>query len=115
MTISTFATNTALSISTTEISVVSGTSTLATDTTDGVFCCRVDLTNMAKGDRFVLKMYETARASGTKRVVDTWTFLGDRSDVVITEPVLLLNGWDFTLIRQAGADRTFDCSIIQVA
>lgn len=114
MALSTFATQTALSVSTTELSIISGTSSLATDLTDGWFCCNVDLSNVVLGDTFEIRFYNTVRASGTKRVVQCWTFYnaqGTDSAIFISPSFLCLHGFDFTLKRTAGADRTMDCAI----
>jgi hypothetical protein len=107
---------TALSVSTTELSLVSGTSTLQTVTNAaGFFVIWIDCSNLAKGDEFALKIYETVRASGTKRLAYRAVLADAQSQLIFTYSMGLLNGWDVTLQRIAGSDRTFDTSIRRVS
>lgn len=105
----------AVTISTTEISFVSGTTTLQTITTDGCFQLWVDASNMAKGDEFVIKGYEAALSGGTKRVWLTQSLLGAQSELFVTPAIILMQGWDFTIDKIAGTDRAFTASIRQIA
>lgn len=105
-----------VTISTTEISIVSGTSTLQTITDDGVYQLWVDAGNMAKADEFRIKLYETVEATGgTKKVFAQWTLLGLQAEIFVTPTFILLHGWDMTLQKIAGTDRAFDASIRKVA
>lgn len=109
-------THTALSVSTTELSLISGTSTLQTNTTAGVYQLWIDpVANMAKGDEFLVKVYETVRASGTKRVVWSATLSDAQSTLFVMPTLILMNGWDMTIDKIAGTDRAFDVSIRKVA
>jgi hypothetical protein len=104
--------NAALTVSNTELSLVSGTSSLQTITTAGVYQVFLDpVTNLAKGDEFSLKIYEKARSGGTKRVVFQMKISDAQAELWCTPPLMLINGWDVTLIRTAGSDRAFDYSI----
>lgn len=106
---------TALSVSTTELSLISGTSTLQNNTTAGVYQLFVDCSNMAKNDEFVIRVYATARASGTKRVLFTITLDNAQSEIFCTPTLILINGFDFTIQKVSGTDRAFDTSIRKVA
>ena len=55
-------------ISTTEISLVSGTSSLQSDATDGIYQVFLDLNALANGDVFELKVKEKVRSADTQRV-----------------------------------------------
>jgi hypothetical protein len=105
-----------VTVTNTELSVVSGTTSLATDTTDGAYQLWLDgVANMAKGDRFVVKMYEKVEGTGgTKKVVHQWTLANVQSRVFVTPVLILMNGWDFTVTRTAGSNRAFDASIRKV-
>lgn len=99
-----------------ELSIVSGTTTLQTVTDDGVYQLWVDAGNMAKGDEFRVKLYEKVEGTGgTKKVFAQWTLLGVQSEVFVTPTFILINGWDMTLQKIAGTDRAFDASIRKVA
>jgi hypothetical protein len=105
----------AVTVSNTELSIVSGTSSLQAITTAGVYQVVVDLANLAKADEFTLKVYETALAAGTKRALWTQTFLGAQPSLYTSPSLILMNGWDFTLIKNAGTDRAITASIRKVA
>lgn len=101
-------------ISTSEISCVSGTSTLSTDTTDGVFSLWLDVSAVTTADLFIVQAYEKVRSTGTKRVF--WqAYLSGSEEVFTMPPVVLMNGWDFTLTKISGTDRAIEWSIRQVA
>lgn len=106
----------ALSVSTTELSLVSGTSTLQTVTTAGIYQLWLDpVTNMAKGDEFLVKVYEKVLTGGTKRVVWSACISDAQSTLFVMPTLILMNGWDMTIQRTAGSDRAFDASIRKVA
>lgn len=99
-----------------ELSIVSGTTSLQTITDDGVYQLWIDAGNMAKGDEFRVKAYEKVEGTGgTKKVHAQWTLLGAQSEVFVTPTFILINGWDFTIQKIAGTDRAFDASIRKVA
>jgi hypothetical protein len=111
MAVTTHATFTALSVSTTELSLISGTSTLQNDTTAGVYELWIDTSNMVKGDEFVVRGYRTVRSGGTKRKFFQVVLSDAQSEAFTFPAVILINGFDFTIQRTAGADRTFDTNI----
>lgn len=105
-----------LSVSTTELSLTGGTSTIQTRTDDGVYQLFLDTANTAKADEFKIRLYEKPLSGSTQRLVETWTIMGDQGDKVFYTPqYILMHGWDFTIQRTAGADRTFDASIRKVS
>jgi hypothetical protein len=106
-----------VTVGSTELSIVSGTTTLQTATDDGVYQLWVDpVTNMAKGDEFAIRIYEKVEATGgVKRVVFKATLSDAQSELFVTPMLILMNGWDMTIQRVAGTDRAFDASIRKVA
>lgn len=103
----------AVSISTTEISILTGTSTLTDSTTAGAYQLFVDgiAAGMAKGDVFEVKVYEKVLAGSTRRVVFVARLNGAQDEVFVTPTLMLLNGWNMTLKKISGTDRSFDASI----
>lgn len=100
--------------STTELSLVSGTSTLQNITTAGCYQAFLDLTNMANGDVYEFRIYEKVQSGSTKHIIQCYTFTdaqGADNAIWVSPALMLLNGWDFTLKRTAGADRTIEYSI----
>jgi hypothetical protein len=104
------------SIGTTEFSLPNGSTTLTPITTDGVFQCFLDLSALVAGDEYLFQVYEKVQAAGTERVVWRQTFLNAQAEPHWVSPSLvLMHGWDMTLDRQAGSDRTIGWSIRQVS
>lgn len=106
------------SIGTTEYSLPADTTTgvPTSQTTDGVFQVFLDLNALAAGDSYELKIYEKVQSAGTQRLVDTLYFLGVQSRPHVVLPTLILmHGWDVTLKKLAGTDRTIGWSIRQLS
>lgn len=105
-----------VTVGTSELSIVSGTTSLQTVTDDGVYQLWIDAGNMAKGDEFRVKLYEKVEATGgTKKVFAQWTLLGVQTEVFVTPSFVLMHGWDMTITKIAGTDRAFDASIRKIA
>lgn len=105
-----------VTVGATELSVVSGTTTLSTQTDDGVYQLWIDAGNMAKGDEFRVRMYEKVEGTGgTKKVAAQWSLQGVQTEVFVTPMFVLINGWDFTIQKLVGTDRAFDASIRKIA
>lgn len=107
-------TNTA-TISTTEYSLPNNSTTLTPQTADGVYQVFVDLTNIGAADLFDLKIKEKVTSGGTQRVIYTATFASGQPGPFVSPSLILMHGWDVTLIKTAGTDRAFSWSIRQVA
>lgn len=105
----------AVTVGTSELSIVSGTTSLSADTTDGVYQLYVDASNVAKGDVFKVKVYEKCLSGGTKRVYAQWSIMGVQSELFVTPTFILMHGWDMTITKVSGTDRAFTASIRQVA
>lgn len=101
-------------ISTAEYSVPANTSTgvPTSQTSVGVYQFGIDLGNMVAGDQFRLRLYEKYDTAGTQRLVEEWIFTGAQSKpLFFTPPILLGKGWDFTVLKLAGTDRSILWSI----
>ena len=105
-------TNSSASISTTEISIMTGTPTLTAQTTQGVVHCVIDFENSIAGDEWDVVMYE-ARASGQTQLPIWKAHIRGVSDPLVLPPVFLCNGWNITIKRTAGSDRTIYWSVRQ--
>lgn len=104
-----------VTVGTTELSIVSGTTTLQTVTTAGVYQLWIDAGNMAKADEFRVRLYEKVEATGgAKKVFSQWSLMGLQAEVFATPTFILMHGWDMTIQKIAGTDRAFDCSIRKV-
>jgi hypothetical protein len=104
------------SISTTEYSLTNNSTSIAAKTDDGVFQCFLDLNALASGDEYELRIYEKVQSAGTQRIVYRSYFVGAQSEPhFVTPSLVLMHGWDITLDKLAGTDRTIGWSIRQVA
>lgn len=105
-----------VTVGSSELSIVSGTTSLQTVTTVGVYQLWVDASAMLKGDSFVVRIYEKVEATGgTKRVAMTWVLSGAQATNFVSPSLVLMHGWDMTLQKAGGTDRAFDASIRRIA
>jgi hypothetical protein len=105
-----------VTVGATELSIVSGTTTLQSITDDGVYQLFVDAGNMAAGDIFRVRIYEKVEGTGgTKKVLATWILQHAQPEIFASPTLILINGWDMTLQKVSGTDRAFDASIRKVA
>ena len=108
-----------LTVSTTELSLISGNSTLQSSTTAGIYQVFLDLSALAAQDAFRLRIKEVVVSGGTQRVILDETFApngGAFATPNYASPALqLMNGWDVTVIKNDGTDRIIPYSIRQVA
>ena len=99
----------------TEWSLSTDTSWSSADaqTTDGAYQLWLDLSALAAGDFFELRIYEKVLSSSTQRLVRRLVFNG----ATISEPIwaspalIMVHGWDFSLKKLSGTDRSIDWSI----
>lgn len=102
------------SISTTEYSVtLASTSGAPAAKTDKVTAQLVlDLSALAAGDQFEVKLYDKCRSSDTQRVVSKWIVTGAQAELIFMTPALMLGeGWDYTIKKLAGTDRTIPAAV----
>lgn len=99
------------SISTTEYSLTNGSTTIATVTTDAVLTVWLDLNAMAAGDEYELVLREKVTSGGTQRTMILSNFLGVQGEFFVSPPFQVLHGWDVTLRKRAGTDRTIGWSL----
>jgi hypothetical protein len=103
-------------VSTTEWSFTTDTSGPDTDTTDGVFQMFLDVSALGAGDIFQISIYEKVSSGGTQRLVYRDVLSGAQAQPLWVSPSLvLLHGWDLTVKKLAGTDRSIEGSIRSVA
>lgn len=100
------------SISTTEYSLTNNSTTLTSKTDNGPVQAFIDLNALAAGDEFEFKVYEKVQSGGTQRLVWRASFVGAQSEAIAVIPALItLYGWEMTLKKIAGTDRTIAWSL----
>lgn len=105
-------------VTTTEHSLTTDTSydTGDAQTTDGIYQCFLDLNALAVGDIFEFKVYEKVLSGSTQREIFSVRFANAQGSPIWVSPTLILiHGWDMTLDKVSGTDRSIDWSIRKVA
>jgi hypothetical protein len=100
-----------VTVSTAEVSVVSGTTTLQSVNNAGVYQIFFDWSNLAKGDEYVVRVKEKVVSTGAQKLIAQWTVSGAQNEVPPTPSFMLINGWDVTVQKVAGTDRAISASI----
>lgn len=99
------------SVSTTELSLTGGTSTIQSRTTPGIYELWISKANFAKGDSFTVRVYEKVTSGGSQEASIVAVIAGVQAEPLVFPGIHLRNGWDFTIVRTAGADRTITASV----
>lgn len=87
------------------------TSGLAASTTACMAQIFLDLNALAAGDSFQVAVYEKVNG-GTQRLAEKWTFTGVQGKPIWASPgILLREGWDYSLKKLAGTDRSIPFEI----
>jgi len=103
-------------IGTAEFSLPAGSTTLTPQTTAGVYQLFLDLSNMTATEAYQITIYEKVKSAGTQRVAYQTTVYGVKTNTAWASPALaLINGWDMTVKKLQGTDRSFDYSIRKAA
>lgn len=102
-----------VSVGASELSLVSGTTTLQAVTDDGLYHAWLDpiAAALANGDEFALRVYEKVLAGSTKRLVYKDILRNPQSSLRVYPDLMLLHGWDFTLQKLNGSDRSWDAEV----
>lgn len=99
-------------IGSTEYSLTNNSTTIASQTTDAVVTPVVDLTAMQAGDKYEVRFIEKVASSDSqKNVMPPAVFEGKQTSPQYFPPVQVLHGWDVTVRKLAGTDRTIVWSI----
>jgi hypothetical protein len=103
-------------VSTTEFDLCNNSTTISSQTTDGIYQAFIDFSNLTATESYQLKIYEKVQSSGTQRLIDNMTISGVQTEpVYATAALLLMHGWTYTLTKLQGTDRAIAWSIRQVA
>lgn len=103
-------------VGTTEHFLASDSTTKTDQTDDGVYQLFLDLNAVAAGDIFQVRCYERVSSAGTTRVVWIDNVAGPLDSPMYATPTLiLLHGWEFSVTKIAGTDRSIAWSIRKIA
>ena len=88
---------------------------LAAITDDGIYQVFLELAAMAAGDQYRIKVKEKVTSAGTQRIVYEAVVTGAQPGPWVSPSLILIHGWDVTMTKLAGTDRSISWSIRQVA
>lgn len=98
-------------IGTTKYSLTNSSTTIASRTTDAVLTVWLDLANMASGDEYQLVLREKVTSGGSQMTIVLGNPVGAQGEPFVTGPFQVMHGWDVTLQKIAGTDRSISWSI----
>jgi hypothetical protein len=103
-------------IGTTEFFLASNSTTKTDQTTDGAYQLWVDLNALANADEFRIRVYERISSGGTTRIANEWVVSHLQSAPMYVTPTLLfMHGWEYSLTKLTGTDRSIAWSIRRLA
>jgi hypothetical protein len=100
-----------ISVDTTEMSLLTGTSTPGADGTDCSGEVVLDLSSLASGDSIKVTAKEKATLGSAQGVAESRTYAGPGLGVEKFPIGLMLHGWDVTVKKMGGVTRTIPYSI----
>lgn len=72
----------------------------------------IDVANIAAGDEFRVRIYEKAGSGDTQRIAEEWFLTGAQPKPLFVTPAMMLSrGWDITIIKISGTDRSISWSV----
>lgn len=103
-------------VTTTEHFLASDSTTKTDQTTDGIYQLVLEMNNLANGDEFRVRLYERISSGGTTRIAEEWVIAHLQNAPIWFSPsFILMHGWEFSLTKLAGTDRSIAWSIRKVA
>jgi hypothetical protein len=82
-------------------------------TDDGNYLVLIDASTLVVGDVYEFRLYEKVRSADTQRLITSVQIVGPAPQAIELPmpPVTLLHGWDMTLKKISGTDRSMSWSI----
>jgi hypothetical protein len=100
-------------IGTTEYSLPNDSTSLTAQTDDCILQVWIDFANMTAAEEYEVKVYEKINA-GTARIVYKTNVIGAQSHPLVTPSLIVGEGWDVTVDKIAGTDRSIAWSIRKI-
>jgi len=104
-------------IGSTEFSLTNASTTIGAVTAAGFYQIFVDWDALAMGDQYELRVREKCQAGDTQKVLLCFSIAHDQGvdGALNAYPgLMLMNGWDVTIKKLAGTDRTIAWSIRRI-
>ncbi len=101
-------------IGSTEFSLTNHSTTLATRTTAAVVSLWLYSSAAAAGDEFEVYLLEKVVTGGTQRKIYLGNIVGAMTEPFVTSAFQVGVGWDFSMKKISGTDRSFEYSVRSV-
>ncbi len=98
-------------IGTTQFSLPNNSTTLTPITAKATYQVFLDTAAIVAGDQYEIRILEKVQSSGTQRRLMSAILTGGTADEWASPALMLGNGWDVTVQKLAGTDRTLEWSI----
>ncbi len=98
-------------IGTTEWSLTTNTAGPDAQTAAGTYAVDLDLSTLAAGDLFELRLYEKTLSTSSQILHESWLLRSGSAPGHICPATMLIHGWDFTLVKISGTDRSISWSV----
>jgi hypothetical protein len=102
-------------IGTSEYSLPNNSTTPASITDDGVYQVFISFSAMAAGDEYLVKVKEKVTSGGSQETVYQATLSYAQPGPFVSPSLILMHGWDVTVDKISGTDRSIAWSIRKVA
>lgn len=104
--------DTGTSISTSEYSLTGDIASVQAQTVDAMIQAVIDFSAMQAGDSYEVKVYDKVYSAGSQKVIyGPATLTGPQITPLVTPGLIVMHGWDVTVKRLAGSDRSISWSI----
>lgn len=98
-------------IGTTEYSLTNNSTTIASQTVDGIYSVLLDLNAMTITEVYEFRVLEKTTSTATQRALYVAQIAGVQNTLWTCPPLPLFHGWEMTLKKIAGTDRSLIWSI----
>jgi len=100
-------------IGTTEFFLAANSTTQGSgQSTDMMVQLLLEMNNLANGDEYRVRLWESVSSAGTARITHEWTISHAQSEPNwLTPAAILMHKWDFSVTKLAGTDRSIAWSI----
>lgn len=92
-------------ISTTEYFLASDSTTATYQTADVILQATIDFAAMLAGDQYRIRVYERVDGTNLRTLIDA-TLSGVQATPYVIPSLILVAGWEVSVIRTAGSDRS---------
>jgi hypothetical protein len=101
-------------IGSTEYFLASDSTSATYQTTDCIMQAQIDFSAMAAGDQYEVRVYEKVDGTNQKLLFPVATLTGVQAEAFTTPAVIVGSGWEVSVKKIAGTDRSIKWAINKV-